>query len=1118
MRPLPRRRPAHRHRRLLPHRLIQPAHLAEHRPARPRRLRRRPHLSGRLARADLRRPTYAQIARWIEENAAAKNLALHNELINAVLLAQEYEASGRALAERTASQRGSPWIPHVLREIDAGTARTDLAATVPWKQQFNAWCWALAFAALSAGTIALFPGVFVHGWRVLIHPGQFVPHVGAVKIVLGSVHPGDDTVLAGESVNFSVAVEAPDGRPVPTEIAIQYASGRRVSFPMTVFGAGNSQYRYSLATVAESLDYIITAGDTQSERYHIDVLPRIHLVNYRLTVTPPAYTSRAKHTITILGKDLTAAKGSLEVPMGSTIEIAVTLNVAVKSALFDLVGANPVPLAPSADGRTFTTTRTLKDNERYALRINDGSNRTLARFPEENGAVNGSTLGYFVLTCTADQPPTIQITEPARDLDAKPGDVVPLAAQANDDYGVTQIRLEIAQGADGAFVTEGKPWTIATASDGTPVRSYAVKHLLDLPASKYKFGDTLRYRFVAVDNRNLLSLSSDLGPQTTAGQVFSINFTDKAALAEKSTKLWEDLRKKLTAFLDRQVKLRQDANALALTPLKIGLTTQPAAALVKDLGEAKTLSGKIAAGQSSLRADMAALARDFPFEASMKLIQKSLQVLVTDDATSAVDRAADLQLLSDLKAMPPLATKLRQHQSRIIDVLQALLAISATEENHAATILNREGGEVPNEAKEAWKKLADDLKTFEKEQKQVIDATAELGHKPKDQFDKDDIKKLEALAAAEDKWEKFLTQRLADMSKIAEQDQANVSLLDEMVQMKVELAMAKNALEAKAQEIATPLEENGLENASKLTTHIERWLMQQPDRTNWQMEEPVNQTDTKMAELPKQLQDMVGDLMDQEEDLTDEMESAASKWNDSLDKGAGWDAGEGPISNESAQGVTGNQMPKNNEIQGRSGEGREGKASGEMVGAEAEGKGGRRTPTRMTQDPFSSGQVNDKSKDPAGGATGGGKKGQFGGQGLEGQGPDSPTDPTQRLQGKQAQLRNEAERLELQMRAQGFNNFKLIEAAVYMQKADDSLKANRYDNALYYQKQAVQALNTAKVLSAGEMHVTMDTTPTVNEKVQKEIEDALNGVMPKGYADPVKAYFTRLSNEGSQAP
>ena len=103
-----------------------------------------------------------------------------------------------------------------------------------------------------------------------------------------------------------------------------------------------------------------------------------------------------------------------------------------------------------------------------------------------------------------------------------------------------------------------------------------------------------------------------------------------------------------------------------------------------------------------------------------------------------------------------------------------------------------------------------------------------------------------------------------------------------------------------------------------------------------------DRTKRRWLELPKQLQDMMGDLMDQEEDLTDDMESQSSKYNDSLDKGAGWGAADGPMSNMTAQGVTGNQMPKNNEIHGpQRRRASEGRTSGEFVGADAEGKGGR---------------------------------------------------------------------------------------------------------------------------------------------------------------------------------
>ena len=138
-----------------------------------------------------------------------------------------------------------------------------------------------------------------------------------------------------------------------------------------------------------------------------------------------------------------------------------------------------------------------------------------------------------------------------------------------------------------------------------------------------------------------------------------------------------------------------------------------------------------------------------------------------------------------------------------------------------------------------------------------------------------------------------------------------------------------------------------------------------------------------MAELPGELEDLVGELMEEEEDLFDEMEDAGSSWADSLDKGAGWDAADGPISNMSAKGVTGNRLPNTSEIGGRSGEGRQGKASGEFVGDTAVRKGGRKTPSRLAPDPFVKGQVKDISKDPVGGATGGGKESGVGGEGLE---------------------------------------------------------------------------------------------------------------------------------------
>ena len=260
------------------------------------------------------------------------------------------------------------------------------------------------------------------------------------------------------------------------------------------------------------------------------------------------------------------------------------------------------------------------------------------------------------------------------------------------------------------------------------------------------------------------------------------------------------------------------------------------------------------------------------------------------------------------------------------------------------------------------------------------------------------------MAAAEDDWSKFMKDLHSDLSKLPEQDFANSSMAKELVEIQTELKMAEDALLKKSADIAVPLEQLGYERAEEIKTNIEKWLPDTPDREKWSQEESLTDKDKEapMAELPGELEDIVGDLMEQEEDLFDEMEDVSSSATDSLDKGAGWDAMDGPISNNGAKGVTGNRLPNTSEIGGRSGEGRQGKSSGEFVGDEAVGKGGRKTPSRLTPDPFVKGQIKDHSKESAGGATGGGKESGKGGEGLEGPLPPQPRPARRRTAGRQA--------------------------------------------------------------------------------------------------------------------
>src|SRR5579862_4223997 len=105
------------------------------------------------------RPTYGQIARWIEENAAARNLRLRNDLINAVLLSHEGQ-----------SESANPLIPAVLDEIATRTAAINLDHSVPWGRTLKRLAAAGTMLVVIAIAAGLFPGPFGHGLQVLANP------------------------------------------------------------------------------------------------------------------------------------------------------------------------------------------------------------------------------------------------------------------------------------------------------------------------------------------------------------------------------------------------------------------------------------------------------------------------------------------------------------------------------------------------------------------------------------------------------------------------------------------------------------------------------------------------------------------------------------------------------------------------------------------------------------------------------------------------------------------------------------------------------------------------------------------------------------------------------------
>jgi len=699
--------------------------------------------------------------------------------------------------------------------------------------------------------------------------------------------------------------------------------------------------------------------------------------------------------------------------------------------------------------------------------------------------------GYYRIHPLPDAPPRVEFVTPNRDVFIAPGGELATQVKLFDQYGLNDATFWASK--------EGEPPRAVHHYELEGKREGTFDFTFKLPADCAQ-GDKVVYYATATDNRVLPGVD---GPQTSMSKKFKITVQDAAKLAEEKAKRYDELRKRLLAILDMQLKQRVNT--------EICWKRHGTVAEVAATGE------EIVLAQTRIKAEMVDLVENFPFDQEMAMIQQALALLARNDAQLAIDQAQVLTGLTELAGRDKACGLLAGTQDRIIDSLQTLLAVmpSLARKEETKTPDGR-GGDLPPEARQKLEELRKDLEKFIEEQRKIIEASDRLTKRPVDAFTPEDTKLLEDLTSLQDQWEKFLNEKFTDFSKMPQQDFSNPSVCKELLSVKSDVTMAKDALSKKAVEIATALEDNGIENAKTLTANIEKWLPDVPDREKWALEDPLGQENVEAPELPKELEDLVGDLLEQEEDLFEEMEDLTSKYTMSGDKGIGWGALEGPMPNMNAQGVTGNQLPNKSEMAGRSGEGRSGKSSGEFVEDKAVGKGGRRTPTRLSPDPFQQGEIKDVSTDPPGGATGGGKLSGGGEEGLEGPVPPPLAKELGRLAGKQAALVNQAERMRASFKTNDYANFKFLQAITLMNRVRSDLEHYRYQNALRTKDTVLAAIKQPKLLLAGEIDVAADSSSNMPKYIRDDIADAMRGKLPAEYRDVLEQYYRRLAEQGGQ--
>jgi hypothetical protein len=943
---------------------------------------------------------------------------------------------------------------------------------------------AMAVVLIWAAAILFFPRQFGAAAARYALPLSDVPPPGNCVLKLT---PGNDvTVAEGEDLEVGVDETASSLSLPPPLIAwreksdfiqpSQSGDEHSVMEPPAQSGGQKpspGKFVHLFANIQTPFAFRVFAGDTCTRSVAVKVLPAPRLQDASFRVTPPAYTGLKPQTVS-------GPPAPLAVLAGSQVEISFTIQPPVQSAAWNLGGNS---LAFEGNSTHWKA---------VAAVTNSGSYEIQAAYQ-----LGGKPLAVACgdVQIIPDNPPEIDFVTEDRNRLLQFGQTLKLEILARDDFGLARISVVARPTEKDDPGREIKRWTYL----GPPGNPGPVRESFALVIDPSQFESGASYYVEALAN----DFCPGRVPSRSRPILLRLKSGDDLALRD------DDPLKPAFEALKRAIASQEKANRLAAN-----LRTY-----LQDVLQKNSLASQVnalSAPQNEARDHGSEAVSLFSRQTDGKSYAETLSALVNHDMASAQD---DLRSLTTARqsGLPALLASLETRQAEILTRLLSLLGQIA---DARTTPLNpvtdgKKSDQPPASREDRAREWVDDMKNFVADQERILEKSRTLAAKGPEDLTQADQEVLGELSREEDKWAKFIEEKLTDFSKLPQQDFADATMAQEANSVFQEVQEAADALTQKHIELAVPHEQSGLENAKELVNNLERWLPDAPDNIKWSMEEPLAPTDIALAELPKELEDIVGELLDKEEEMTPDVEDVTSSWMDSADKGAGWGALDGPISDMSAKGVTGNLLPNQTEIGGRSGEGRTGRSHGQMVGDTAEGKGGRETPTRLDPEPFEQGSVKDTAKNDPGGATGGGKLSGYGGEGLRGPAPPSSNQRMPRLADQQAKIRQQAEALALQLRRYHLSGGELETSANAMNRLEQAARKNDGLGVRRAFSQAVNSLGAAKDTVQSQIAVRREQDklpPSVREQMRVGVQDGV----PKGYEEMVAEYYRALAERKTQ--
>ena len=1045
------------------------------------------------------------VVRWLEDRrddffaavVEERHPDLRNRLINGLQL-------GRG------NDYGSPrLIRAIVDDALEATAELDLAGALDRRPLRRTAC-ALAAVLIALAAYAMSPR-FANGFARVLFPWSDTPPYTSTQVA--SVKPGDKQVIEGQNVPLTAqfAGRLPDAanvfirsagkpwrasamRPGDGKQAGSKPAGSKLAGSKLAGGVNpKGRVGFTVQQANESFDYYVAAGDGRSRQYHIEVVERPRVERLAVKLTPPPYTQQEPTASDDFDGEIVAL-------CGTTVDFELTATKPLKEAVLLLDADEPIALSRGTENgtgdHTWRTSFVMWGPEAKATTAISGRRVTAPgryqiKLAATDGADNLDPL-WHAIEAIPDQPPTVGFTLPGRDVQVQPNETIALEVTAKDDFGVGPVRVvyRVNDSKDvrelTAFPQEGPAkteliqqheWTLATSE----INAGGIKPG-DFKPGDIKPGDVVQY-WAEVADRNDVT-----GPGMARSHIYSILIRSPEEVLAKLEFQLDDYAQALEELVRLQSENRAQTSAgvsfesLVVRETLIRAKTRAlVAAMRRDASPIATLVEALDELYAGLMADCIRL-----LESGRDAADEARAVGLRGESLPVQD-----QIVAELKDL--LARLQSNEQARA-----ALKKLAKTDQAAHTAVVDVLGN------------LIDDLGKLLADETELAGQFEKLPKKPVDEANAEALEAMKDLEEFEQKWNPWAKGSVDELTKLPAGFVDDFGLRDDVNRIFEEIEKATQR--AKSDKLEVSLEDLGAGMATKMLEDLEVWMMDSPDALKWVLEEPLSKGPLQVPEmpLPDALEDMVGDLLQEAEEFDEEADDVTSAWGDNLNQ-AGWGVSDGPISSFSAKGKTGNDLPNDMEVSGRSGDGRRGKSSGQMVGDTSRGLQGRKTPARVGAERYEPGQLKQENQQDPNGATGGGKKSGSGRRGLQGGTPPDFVKDMQRLSEKQAGVREKAEQVAQRLETAGVNSTRLNQSIQLMKSAEDDLRDLRYDDATDKRRVALSQLKHALDGPDRATAAQLSRARELPAELREELLQSADEGYPEGYESLLKSYFKALS-------